>query len=132
MPERLTLIAGDAGDIAALSALMQDAIIRAGDVAWDRRARRLVLLASRYRWEADDKTRVRSALRFESVLAVQQQRWPSGGDTMLDLLAMTTEGDAITISFAGGISIRVDAECVDVVLEDLSPPWGVRIKPDHA
>lgn len=129
--ERLTLLAADAGDLPPLSALVQDAIVRAGDVAWDRRGRRLVLIASRYRWEAGDKTRVRTALRIGSVLAVQQIRWPRDPDTILDLLAIAGSDDAMTLAFAGGTSLRARVECIDMVLEDLSLAWGVRHVPGH-
>ena len=129
--ERLTLLAADAGDLAPLSALVQDAIVRAGDVAWDRRGRRLVLIASRYRWEAGDRTRVRTALRIEAVLAVQQLHWPRDPDAGLDLLSVTAADDGIVLAFAGGTSLRARVECIDLVLEDLSPSWGVRHTPEH-
>ena len=129
--ERLTLLAADAGDLAPLSALLQDAIVRAGDVAWDRRGRRLVLIGSRYRWEVEDKTRVRTALRIEAVQAVQQLHWPRDPDAGLDLLSVTAVDDTIVLAFAGGTSLRARVECIDLVLEDLSPAWGVRHTPDH-
>lgn len=129
--ERLTLLAVDAGDLAPLSALLQDAIVRAGDVAWDRRGRRLVLIGSRYRWEVEDKTRVRTALRIEAVQAVQQLHWPRDPDAGLDLLSVTAVDDTIVLAFAGGTSLRARVECIDLVLEDLSPAWGVRHTPDH-
>lgn len=129
--DRLTLLANDAGDLPVLSALMQDAIVRAGDVGWDRRGRRLVLLASRFRWEATEKTRVRTALRIESVLKVQRQRWPQDDDAMLALLAITTDRDYLVIDFAGGVSLRAEIECIDAVLEDMSPTWAVKHLPDH-
>lgn len=129
--ERLTLIAAEAGDLPPLSALVQDAIVRAGDVAWERRGRRLVMIASRYRWEADDKTRVRTALRIQSVLAVQKLHWPTDPDAMLELLAVTSSDDLVVLAFAGGVSLRAQIECLDLVLEDLSAAWGVRRIPRH-
>ena len=129
--DRLTLLASDATDLPLVSALMQDAIVRAGDVAWDARGRRLVLLASRYRWETSNKTRVRSALRIAAVAKVQRQGWPQNADTPLVLLAVTADGDHISISFAGGTSLRAEIECIDAVLEDMSPAWNVRLKPEH-
>lgn len=129
---RLTLVAAGAGDLATLSALLQDAIVRAGDVGWDRRGRRFVMIASRYRWESSRKTRTRAAFRLESVLSVQQQCWPQDPDTVLNLLAVIADGDTqVTISFAGGTGIRVAVECLDAVLEDLTAAWDVRHTPDH-
>ncbi len=128
---RLTLLANDAGDLPVLSTLMQDAIVRAGDIGWDRQGRRLVLLASRYRWETAEKTRVRTALRIETVRNVQRRNWPHDADAALAMLAITAEGDRITIAFAGNASVRADIECLDVLLEDISPPWEVQRLPSH-
>ena len=130
-PQRLTLLAADFSDLPPLSALVQDAIVRAGDVVWDRRSRRLVLIASRYRWEIGDKTRVRAALRVESVIMVQQIGWPRDADAILDLLAIARVEDTIVLTFAGATSLRAEVECVDLVLEDLSSGWDVRHIPRH-
>ncbi len=134
---RLLLLAQDAAEVPLISALVQDAILRPADVAYDRRARRLVLLLDRYRWEANDTTRVRSALRIESVTRVQRRGWTDfnasdPGITVLDLLAFVVEGDVLTIAFAAGATLRIATECVDVILEDLSPPWTAGRAPSHA
>ena len=76
--ERLTLIGQSAEDLPALSALLQDATLRVVDVGFDRKARRLVLMLNRYRWESATRSRVRCALRLETVTAVQRQGWPNG------------------------------------------------------
>lgn len=131
-PSPVTLLASSADDVPVLSALMQDAIVRAGDVGFDRVGRRLVLIASRYRWEAGDRTRARSGLRIETVRAVQQQRWPRDVETRLALLSVAVEDDShIILAFAGGTSLKAEVECIDLVLEDLSGPWKVRHHPDH-
>jgi hypothetical protein len=66
------------------------------------------------------------------VTGVQRQRWPEDPDTILNLLAVTVDSNVrITIAFAGGVSLRANAECIDAVLEDLSPAWNVRHKPTH-
>ena len=127
----LTLLAGTADDVPVLSALVQDAIIRAGDVGFDRGGRRLVLIASRYRWEAGDRSRVRSGLRIETVGAVQHQGWPHDAETRLALLSVTADATHVSLAFAGGTSLRAEVECVDLVLEDLSAPWEVRHHPEH-
>ena len=123
-----------------LSALLQSATLRLPDIAYDRRARRLVLLVNRYRWEAavhtGAQTRVRAALRIESVLAVQRRDWPDHaghdpGITVLELLAFTLDGDVLTLTFAGGAALRVTVECADMVLEDVSGPWGAGREPRY-
>ncbi len=134
MAEPLRLLAQSEDDVPALSALVQDAVVRAGDVVWDAQRRRLVLLLSRYRWEATSPSRVRSALRVESVLQVQRRGWPAA-DTMLDLLAVTASGDWVSLDWAsaldGATAIRIKVEAVDLVLEDLGEPWPSRQQPHH-
>ncbi|MGI4881246.1 MAG: DUF2948 family protein [Janthinobacterium lividum] len=129
--ERLLLLAHEPDEVPLISALMQDATVRLVDVGYDSRARRLVLLTNRFRWEADGATRVRCALRIESVAAVQRRDWPKDPEAVLDLLALTVEGDAMMLTFAAGPVLRVRCECIDLVLEDISGPWGVDTGPEH-
>ena len=129
--DRLLLRAEEAADMPPLSALVQDAVVAAAEIVFDRKARRLVLLISRYRWEAEARSRVRSALRIESVLHIERRRWPQDPAAVLDLLAMTVLGDVVTLDFAGGAAIRVGVECIDAVLEDMSQPWPVQHRPGH-
>jgi hypothetical protein len=129
--ERLTLLGQDAADLPAISALLQDATLRAPDVAFDRRRRRLVLLVNRYRWEAATPSRVRAALRVETVGAVQRRLWPSEHDAVLAVLALTLEGNHLVISFSGGAALRAQIEVVELVLEDMAPPWRTPHQPQH-
>ncbi len=125
---RLLLLANEPGEVPVISALLQDALVRAQDVAWEPRARRLVLLVNRFRWEAD-ATRVRAAFRVQSVLRLQRRGWAD--EAVLDLLACTVDGDDIHLTFAGGTSIKAKVECVDLVLEDLGSPWPAARVPAH-
>jgi hypothetical protein len=139
--ERLLLLAQEADELPLISALTQSAVLRASGIAYDQRARRLVLLLNRYRWETNDQTRVQSALRFESVTAVQRRGWASldvaGADAtaaaaaVLELLAFTYVDGAITANFGGGAALRIAVECVDLVLEDISGPWRASREPQY-
>ncbi|MBV8972233.1 MAG: DUF2948 family protein [Sphingomonadaceae bacterium] len=125
---RLLLLANEPDEVPVISALLQDAVLRAADLAWEPKARRLTLLVNRFRWEAD-ATRVRAAFRVESVLRLQRRAWPA--DAMLDLLALTLDGDDLLLTFAGGAALRATVECVDLVLEDVSAPWPASRVPAH-
>ncbi len=132
--DRLLLLAQEPGEVSLLSALTQSAVLRAAEVAYDRRARRLVLLLRRYRWEAGDRTRVESALRFESVTAVQRKSWPADAgeaETVLELLAFSFADGVFTASFGGGAALRIAVEVVDLVLEDMSGPWRASREPAY-
>ncbi len=129
--ERLTLIGQSAEDLPALSALLQDATLRVVDVGFDRKARRLVLMLNRYRWESATRSRVRCALRLETVTAVQRQGWPTAPDAVLDLLSLTQDGDWLILTFAAGAALRARVEVIEVVLEDVSAPWETGREPSH-
>ena len=131
MAEQLRLIAADAADLGVISALMQDAAVRAGDVAYDARAHVLALVANRYRWEAKARSRARAGLRIGSVVKAQRRNWPASDEAVLDLLAIRADGDSLTLDFAAGTSLRLEVEAIDLTLEDLTGPWGTRRKPGH-
>ena len=133
--EPLRLLAEDAEDLAIMSAALQDAILRPADIVWERPGRRLTIELSRFCWECGG-TRVRAAMQFGDVLAVKSRRLPRGPDTALDLLAIHFEegeapGGRAILMFAGGGDLRVDVECLDVVVADLSDRWDARIAPTH-
>jgi hypothetical protein len=130
--ERLTLIGQTTDDLPAISALLQDATLRVVDVGYDRRARRLALLVNRYRWESATRSRVRAALRLETVAAVQRQNWPTAPDAVLNLLSLTQDGDWLVLTFAAGAALRARVEVIEIVLEDLSAPWETGREPSHA
>lgn len=131
MSERLHLIGHEAEDIPVLSALLQDAAVRVDDIAFDAKARRFVLVANRYCWERDVPTRTRSAVRVEGVMRAQRKEWPTDGNAVLELLAIRADEAGLTLDFAGGPSVRLETECIDLVLEDLAGPWGARTMPRH-
>lgn len=128
---RLLLLAQEPDEVPLISALLQDAVVPASEIRFDPRARRLALLASRYRWETRDTTRVRSAVRIESVLKAERRGWPASSEAMLSLLSIAADGDTLTLTFSGAASVRLTVECVDIVVEDLSAPWPAQRKPKH-
>ena len=134
---QLKLLAQDADDLQILSAALQDAVGKIGDIRWEPAARRLTIALNRFRWESDKAERIRSAVQVGSALSVQARRLrPERKDAVIELLAMTFEpgeapGGAIRFEFAGGGDLKVEVECVDVILADLSAAWPARRKPAH-
>lgn len=129
--EALHIRAEGAEDLPALSALVQDMAVKAGEMAWLPAQRRLALVGNRFRWEAKATTRVRAALRFDHVRRVQRLNWPPDGATVLALLAIRAEGEQLTIAFSGGAALRLEAEVIDISLDDISGPWGAKSRPKH-
>jgi hypothetical protein len=136
-PKPLRLLAEDEEDLAVISAAMQDAVMKVGDIIYEPAAHRLTIAFNRFRWEAGGGERVRSGLQFGSVLGVQARKIRRGAkDAVLELLAMTfTPGEApagdITLSFAGGGDLKASVECIEAVLADVSSPWPTPRTPAH-
>ena len=133
--EPLRLLAEDADDLHIISAALQDAILRPVDIVWEPSARRVTLALSRFCWECGG-TRVRSAMQFGDVISVKTRRQPGGPEQGLGLLAMAFDpgeppGGRVTLMFAGGGDLRIDVECLDAVLTDLSERWPARVAPTH-
>lgn len=139
MPDaaQLKLLAEDAEDIAVISAALQDAVAKIGDISFEPRARLLTVAFNRFRWEGGTKQRVRTALQIAGVLGVQSRRLRRDRrGAVVELLAITFEageapGGTITFQFAGDADLRVEVECVDAVLADISQPWPTPRSPTH-
>jgi hypothetical protein len=136
-PQPLKLLAQDADDLPVISAAMQDAVGKVGDITYEPKARRLTVAFNRYRWEAGGGERVRSALQIGGVLKVEARKIRRDApDAVLEILAMTFEpgeppAGVITLSCAGGGDVRATVECIEAVLADVSPPWPTPRKPAH-
>lgn len=134
---QLKLLAEDAEDIAVISAALQDAVAKIGDISFEPRARLLTVAFNRFRWEGGTKQRVRTALQIAGVLGVQSRRLRRDRrGAVVELLAITFEageapGGTITFQFAGDADLRVEVECVDAVLADISQPWPTPRAPTH-
>lgn len=131
----LRLLAHDEEDLRIISAALQDAVLRPVDIVWERNQRLVTIGLSRFCWECGG-TRVGAAMQFGDVLAVRSRRLPRGPETVLELLAMEFEptdvpGGRITLMFAGGGDLRIEVECLDAVLADLSDRLPTRAPPRH-
>lgn len=139
----LRLVAEDADDLSALSAVLQDAVIKIGDFAHLPRQRRFAFVANRFLWEAAGGSRrgpfarVRTGCHFDDVKAVRHSNLRLGvKDAVVELLAVRfAPGEdgtgSVTFDLAGGGAIRLDVESVNASLADISAPWMTRMKPEH-
>jgi len=134
----LRLLAEDEQDLRVISAAVQDAVLKVGDIHWEKGPRRLTVGLNRYRWENGRRAeRVRSALQVGGVLNVQSRKIRrEARRAVLELLALTFEpgeapGGCIVFEFAGGADLKVEVECLDLVLADVSDAWAARSAPTH-
>ena len=144
----LKLLAASPEDLGVIAALAQDAVAQTADMSWLKSQRRFVLLLNRFRWEDAPAAnaagrpleRVQSLLVVDSVLDVQSQGVaPGEKDTVLSLLSLgfdetTDAAGHVTLTFAGDGAIRLEAECLDVKLKDVSRPYLARVQqvPSHS
>lgn len=147
----LRLRAVDAIDLSVVAAHLQDAIAQVGDMAYQPGKRRFALMLNRFMWEdvsaANGKAaqadkdapyrRVRAALHFDGVQRVQTQGLRLGHkDALAELLTLAFEAKnepagTIRMTFAGGGAIKLDVECLDAWLTDVSAPWPTPNRPGH-
>lgn len=133
----LSLLAMAPEDLPVISALLQDAVLPASEIRWDRKARKLALLVGRFRWEDREAAeregrpyeRVRSLLVIGDVQRVASQGVPQGdGDTVLSILSLDWQPGEdgtgrLVLVLAGDGAIAADVECLDLTLRDVTRPY---------
>ena len=131
MTAQLKLIALDADDLAVISAHVQDARVQTSDIIWRQGEKRLVVGMNRLDWEQTlagetSPRRLIAALRFDRVLACKSRNIDLGAPgAALELLGIefypghAPSGSAVLL-FSHGGALRLDLECLECELTDLS------------
>lgn len=143
----LMLGAQSKDDLAIISTFVQDAVGQTSEIAWMPKKRRFALLLNRFRWEDKQAAnqqnrpyeRVQTMLVINSALKVASQGIdPNDKELVFDLLSISfVESDdlsgQVVLTLAGEGAIAIDAECLDVTLQDVSRPYIARAKdaPNH-
>ena len=145
----LKLIALDAEGLAVVSAHVQDAVVRVGDMAYLPREKRFAAIVNRFDWlgavtapAADGKPqaeRRRTGLRFERVNSARLTGITlARKNDFFSLLAVTFEAASeddpagrIRLDFAGGAAIELSVECIEAELKDLGAAWRTKRVPSH-
>lgn len=146
MPEAdlLRLAAVDEEDLAVLSAHVQDAVLKVADLIWLPKERRFAMAMNRFVWEGEadgrhpPNQRRRSALTFDRVTNVRSAGIDRARpDAVLELLALSfavgeeAPAGRITLVFAGGAAVELEAEVIEARLADLGPAWAAAARPSH-
>ncbi len=137
----LKLLALDGEDLDIVSAHVQDAVVRVGDMGFAKAERRFVMLMNRYAWEAGDARgrgeRRRAGLHFDFVDNAHAQGFDlKAKDGVLELLAVrfipgNEPGGEVLLTFAGGGTVRLEVECLEARLRDLGGVWAAKAQPRH-
>jgi hypothetical protein len=141
-PDLIRLAAIDAEDLAVVSAHVQDAVLKVGDLTYLPKEHRFVVAMNRFIWEKADGRRPdferrRAALSFDRVTGVKASRIDrTRPDAVLELLAVNFEltddpSGTITLVFAGGGAVQLAVEVIEVRLADLGAAWATAAKPAH-
>jgi hypothetical protein len=135
----LKLKAETAEDLAVFSSYVQDAALKVEDFAYLPNQKRFALVCNRFMWEhaGERHFRVRAGLHFDHVNAANVRNIPVKAKTqVLELLtvhAVEQEGRTlISLAFAGGGDIRLEAEFIEGFLDDIGQPWETKSQPVHA
>jgi hypothetical protein len=141
--DRLKLAAIDEEDLAVVSAHVQDAVLKVGDLVYLPRERRFAIGMNRYAWEHEDgkgsggRQRRRAALVFDQVTAVRTSGVDrSQTEAVLELLAVAFEptdppAGRIVLYFAGGGAVQIDVDVIEARLADLGAAWAAKARPAH-
>lgn len=133
----LSLKAETVEDLQVISALVQDAVLPATEIRWDRRRRTLALLLNRFRWEdraaaeRDGRPyeRAQALLAIADVISVGSLGFDrTDRDLILSVLSLTWEAGPdgagrVVATLAGDGAIAVGAECLNVTLRDVTRPY---------
>ena len=137
--ELLKLVALDPDDLTIISAHLQDAIVRVGDIAYLPKERCVAVVARRFDWESGSEAPQRrlTGMHFQQVTAVRVRGIDqTDKDAVLNLLAIAWEENdspsgTATLIFAEGGAIQVDVECIEMQMKDLGPVWAAESRPIH-
>ncbi|MCX5495827.1 DUF2948 family protein [Kaistia dalseonensis] len=142
--DKLKLVAFDQDDLAVVSAHVQDAVLKVGDLAFLPKEQRFAAVINRFVWEKPAEgtfrknwERRRAGFHFDRVTAVRSTGIDRhNAEAVLDLLAISfeeTEAPAgtVTLIFAGGGAIALDVECIEASISDLGPAWATKACPQH-
>ncbi|WP_315918861.1 DUF2948 family protein [Mesorhizobium sp. SP-1A] len=141
--DALKLIALDAEDLGIISAHVQDAAMKVGDLEYLPAARHFIMPMNRFVWERkpgffrQHNERRRAVLHFDRVLGVKTsgiQR--EKRDEVLSLLAISfvplaPPSGLVELIFSGGGAIMLDVECVEARLADTGGAWQATSRPIH-
>lgn len=142
MTQPLRLKAETDEDLTVISSVLQDAILKVGDIRRDLNARAVTLRVTRFAHEGLPKSkagrRVQAGLRIDSVMSAQAKGVDrSDPEAMMVLLAVQFDASddapsgTLSLIFAGDGTLKLDVECIDLTLADISESRNTTKVPLH-
>lgn len=141
--DALKLAALDEEDLNIVSAHVQDAVMKVGDLHYSPRNQQFTLTMNRFAWEKaggvirQHNERRKSVLHFDRVLSARTSGMDKDKvEDVLSLLAIrftpgATPAGSIDLSFAGDATLRLEVECIEARLADVGGAWQASSRPRH-
>ena len=144
--DRLKLRAVAAEDVEILSALLQDGLVAASDLHYQKDAASFVMVINRFCWEqANDSgsetqlNRCLCGLKVTHVKQVSQRGLSAGANQFYNLLSIkyeeTKENEKavkrLTFTFSDGYGIRLTLEELALIVQDIAEPHPGLARPQH-
>ena len=142
----LKLRAVAADDIEVLSALLQDGLVAASDLHYQRDAASFVMVINRFCWEQSDGTELQTqpnrclcGLKVAHVQRVSQRGLSAGGSQFYNLLSITYEETKenekvvkrLTFTFSDGYGIMLTLGELALIVQDIAAPHPGLARPQH-
>lgn len=137
----MRLMARSVEDLTVLAALLQDSVGKASDFAYLPKQRRFAFVVNRYRWEhaAPEQgpgQRVQTGVSVENAMKVRARGVTPGSDKAVEILdlawAAGEDGTgSLHVLCSGGAEIAIEAEALEVRLDDITRPWTAAARPRH-
>ena len=141
--DQLKLVALDEEDLKVVSAHVQDAVMKIGDIEFLPSLKRFIVPMNRFVWEGRARffqprpQRRNCVLHFDRVLNAKTSGIARDKPAdILSLLAvsfvpMDSPAGIVELIFSGGGTIMLDVECVEARLADLGGAWQASSRPSH-
>ena len=139
----LKLLAISDEDLRVVAAHLQDAIVSIQEIVSLKKNRIFLIQLNRFMWEDVEKgvfrknKRIRTVLKFDNVISVSSKNINTKNNkNFLDFLTIESsllpdKSNEIKLIFSGDAIIKINAEVIDVTLDDQGSPWESKTEPKH-
>ena len=144
---RLKLRAISAEDIEILSALLQDGLVAASDMHYEKSENSFLMVINRFCWEQDgniasdrQQNRCLCGLKVGYVKQVSKRGISAGSAEFYNLLSITYEEikknekvvNRLTFTFSDGYGIRLTVDELALIVQDIAAPHPGLARPQHS
>ena len=143
---RLKLRAVAAEDLEIISALLQDGLVAASDLHYQKDEASFVMVINRFCWEQADNSKSENqfsrclcGLKIGNVKKVSQRGLFAGANQFYNLLSITFEdaknnkkaAKRLTFTFSDGYGIRLTVNELALIVQDIAAPHPGLAQPQH-